>query len=57
MITYNIITGDTITAVVIRLTGIDPESFWARRELIIVLFTVFVTLPLSLYKYSDFLAK
>ena len=44
MITYNIITGDTITAVVIRLTGIDPESFWARRELIIVLFTVFVTL-------------
>ncbi len=50
MISYNVIVGDTIIRVLVRSTGLHPESFFARREVAIAITTVVVTLPLSLYK-------
>ncbi len=50
MTSYNVIVGDTITRVLTRATGLDPGSFFARREVVIAITTIIVTLPLSLYK-------
>lgn len=57
LLSYNIILGDNFTKVLIRLTGLDPQFFLVRREFIIVAGTLLVTLPLSLYKHIDRLAK
>ena len=57
MISYNVIVGDTITAVVVRVSGVNPNNWFVQREFIIVLTTLFVTLPLSLYKDIGKLAK
>nr|XP_019583049.1 PREDICTED: putative sodium-coupled neutral amino acid transporter 11 isoform X2 [Rhinolophus sinicus] len=50
MISYNIITGDTLSKVFQRIPGVDPENFFIGRHFIIVLSTVAFTLPLSLYR-------
>uniref|UniRef100_A0A9L0RU76 Putative sodium-coupled neutral amino acid transporter 11 n=1 Tax=Equus caballus TaxID=9796 RepID=A0A9L0RU76_HORSE len=50
MISYNIITGDTLSKVFQRIPGVDPENVFIGRHLIIVLSTVAFTLPLSLYR-------
>ncbi|XP_027414857.1 putative sodium-coupled neutral amino acid transporter 11 isoform X3 [Bos indicus] len=50
MISYNIITGDTLSKVFQRIPGVDPENLLIGRHLIIVLSTVVFTLPLSLYR-------
>ena len=49
MVSYNVLVGDTITKVVVYYADLDPESVWARREMIIALTTVLLTFPLSLY--------
>ncbi|XP_052037105.1 putative sodium-coupled neutral amino acid transporter 11 isoform X1 [Apodemus sylvaticus] len=50
MISYNIITGDTLSKVFQRLPGVDPGSWFISRHFIIAVSTVTCTLPLSLYR-------
>ncbi|XP_028712716.1 putative sodium-coupled neutral amino acid transporter 11 [Peromyscus leucopus] len=50
MISYNIITGDTLSKVFQRIPGVDPGSLFIGRHFIIVVSTVILTLPLSLYR-------
>ncbi|KAK1336924.1 hypothetical protein QTO34_002962 [Cnephaeus nilssonii] len=50
MISYNIITGDTLSKVFQRIPGVDPENLFIGRHFIIVLSTIVFTLPLSLYR-------
>lgn len=50
MISYNIIVGDTVTKVLIRTTGVSPDSIIAQRETVVFLTTLVITLPLSLYR-------
>ncbi|ELK04654.1 Putative sodium-coupled neutral amino acid transporter 11 [Pteropus alecto] len=50
MISYNIITGDTLSKVFQRIPGVDPDNLFIGRRFIIVLSTVAFTLPLSLAK-------
>ncbi|XP_036110114.1 putative sodium-coupled neutral amino acid transporter 11 isoform X2 [Molossus molossus] len=50
MISYNIVTGDTLSKVFQRIPGIDPGNVFIGRHFIIVLSTVALTLPLSLYR-------
>ncbi|XP_033103151.1 putative sodium-coupled neutral amino acid transporter 11 [Anneissia japonica] len=55
MISYNVIIGDTITAVFIRV--FDEEHVLANRYFVISLVTVFITLPISLYQNVAKLVK
>ncbi|XP_036998989.2 putative sodium-coupled neutral amino acid transporter 11 [Artibeus jamaicensis] len=50
MISYNIITGDTLSKVFQRIPGVDPENLLIGRHFIIVFSTIVFTLPLSLYR-------
>lgn len=50
MISYNIITGDTLSKVFQRIPGVDPENLFIGRHFIIVLSTIVFILPLSLYR-------
>ncbi|XP_071961616.1 putative sodium-coupled neutral amino acid transporter 11 [Antedon mediterranea] len=55
MISYNVIIGDTITAVFIRV--FDEQHVLANRYFVISLVTVFITLPISLYQNVAKLVK
>ncbi|XP_071539182.1 putative sodium-coupled neutral amino acid transporter 11 [Panulirus ornatus] len=57
LISYNVIVGDTMTKVLIRVTGISAQSVLARREFIVATSTLLITLPLSLYRNITRLAK
>eukprot|EP00095_Tigriopus_kingsejongensis_P004029 maker-scaffold5_size1054832-snap-gene-2.13 protein:Tk04029 transcript:maker-scaffold5_size1054832-snap-gene-2.13-mRNA-1 annotation:"GM24428" len=57
MISYNIITGDTLTRVLTTLTGWPPTYFLIRREFVILIATLCFTLPLCLYKNIGKLSK
>lgn len=58
MVSYNVIVGDTVTQVVVRLLVSNPAtSVLANRDFIAFLTTVFITLPLSLYRDIGKLAK
>ncbi|XP_074159347.1 putative sodium-coupled neutral amino acid transporter 11 isoform X1 [Sminthopsis crassicaudata] len=50
MISYNIITGDTLSKVFQRIPGVDPDNFFISRHFIIGLSTVAFSLPLCLYR-------
>ncbi|XP_012691798.2 putative sodium-coupled neutral amino acid transporter 11 [Clupea harengus] len=50
MISYNIIAGDTLTKVFLRIPGVGPESMFADRHFVILATTILFTLPLSLYR-------
>ncbi|XP_040331174.1 putative sodium-coupled neutral amino acid transporter 11 isoform X2 [Herpailurus yagouaroundi] len=50
MISYNIITGDTLSKVFQRIPGVDPANLFIGRHFLIVLSTAAFTLPLSLYR-------
>ncbi|KAF6035773.1 hypothetical protein EB796_005918 [Bugula neritina] len=51
MIGYNVIIGDTITAVIIRIGGeAIRKTAFGSRQFVIVIITVTITLPLSLYR-------
>lgn len=54
MVGYNVVVGDTVTLVVVRLLGYSESnpstSILASREFISLITTVLVTLPLSLYR-------
>ena len=51
MICYNVVVGDTVTKVLIRVFDIDPSALIAQRQFVIVMVTLIITLPLSLYRY------
>ncbi|XP_036400681.1 putative sodium-coupled neutral amino acid transporter 11 [Megalops cyprinoides] len=57
MISYNIITGDTLTKVFQRIPGVGPDHFLADRRFVILISTVVFTLPLSLYRDISKLGK
>uniref|UniRef100_A0A669Q8Y5 Putative sodium-coupled neutral amino acid transporter 11 n=1 Tax=Phasianus colchicus TaxID=9054 RepID=A0A669Q8Y5_PHACC len=50
MISYNIITGDTLTKVFLRIPGVGSENVLIDRRFIILVTTIIFTLPLSLYR-------
>uniref|UniRef100_A0A8C2DIK3 Putative sodium-coupled neutral amino acid transporter 11 n=1 Tax=Cyprinus carpio TaxID=7962 RepID=A0A8C2DIK3_CYPCA len=50
MISYNIITGDTLTKVFMRIQGVGPGNILTERHFVIMMSTLLFTLPLSLYK-------
>ncbi|XP_034942343.1 putative sodium-coupled neutral amino acid transporter 11 [Chelonus insularis] len=57
MISYNIVVGDTVTKVIIRVTGVGKDSIFAQREVVILLATLCITIPLCLYRNVARLAK
>ncbi|XP_058792720.1 putative sodium-coupled neutral amino acid transporter 11 [Phymastichus coffea] len=57
MVSYNVVVGDTVTKVLIRVTGLEPDSFLVRREVVILLATLLVVIPLCLYRNVAKLAK
>ncbi|KAG8039591.1 hypothetical protein G9C98_008234 [Cotesia typhae] len=57
MISYNIVVGDTVTKVIIRVTGIAESNIFAQREVVILLATLLITIPLCLYRNVARLAK
>lgn len=57
MVSYNVVVGDTVTKVIVRLTGIDQSSVLAKREIIVLIATLFITIPLCLYRDVSKLAK
>lgn len=50
MISYNIIVGDTLTKVMVRLFSLTSNSVFVRRDFVIGIATLFVTVPLCLKK-------
>ncbi|XP_015490995.1 putative sodium-coupled neutral amino acid transporter 11 isoform X4 [Parus major] len=50
MISYNIITGDTLTKVFQRIPGVGLDNVLTDRHLIILLTTIIFTLPISLFR-------
>ncbi|XP_041057428.1 putative sodium-coupled neutral amino acid transporter 11 [Carcharodon carcharias] len=57
MVSYNIISGDTLTKVFQRIPGVGPESILAERRFVIMLTTILLMLPLSLYRNIANLGK
>ncbi|XP_054826088.1 putative sodium-coupled neutral amino acid transporter 11 [Eublepharis macularius] len=57
MISYNIITGDTLAKVFQRIPGVDQDNLLIGRHVIIVCVTLLFTLPLSLYRNIAKLGK
>ncbi|XP_053147335.1 putative sodium-coupled neutral amino acid transporter 11 isoform X2 [Hemicordylus capensis] len=57
MISYNIITGDTLTKVFQRIPGVDQDNLLIGRHVIILCVTIIFTLPLSLYRNISKLGK
>uniref|UniRef100_A0A2P2I2Q8 Putative sodium-coupled neutral amino acid transporter 11 n=1 Tax=Hirondellea gigas TaxID=1518452 RepID=A0A2P2I2Q8_9CRUS len=57
MVSYNIIIGDTITKVIVRLADLNPNNPWVHRDLVATLVTFLVTLPLSSLRNIVYLSK
>ncbi|KYN15077.1 Putative sodium-coupled neutral amino acid transporter 11, partial [Trachymyrmex cornetzi] len=57
MVSYNVVVGDTVTKVLIRVTGMDETNILAHRQVVILLATLCITVPLCLYRNVARLAK
>ncbi|XP_060784795.1 putative sodium-coupled neutral amino acid transporter 11 [Neoarius graeffei] len=57
MISYNIITGDTMTKVFQIIPGVGPDHILAERHFVILASTILFTIPLSLYRDMAKLGK
>lgn len=57
MVSYNVVVGDTVTKVLIRVFALSPRSIFAKRHYVVAMATVFVTIPLCLLKDMARLAK
>lgn len=57
MISYNIIVGDTLTKVMVRLFDVTANSVFVRRDFVIGIATLFITSPLCLMKNLVGLAR
>lgn len=57
MVSYNVVVGDTVTKVIVRLTDIGPDNIFAKREVTVLIATIFISVPLCLYRDIAKLAK
>jgi sodium-coupled neutral amino acid transporter 11 len=57
MVSYNIVVGDTVTKVLVRVSNIEEGSALANRELVTLVATLLVTLPLCLQRDVARLAR
>lgn len=57
MISYNVIIGDTITKVFMRIFKVSTDSVLGNRHFIVIMTSLFVTLPLSLHRNISKLNK
>ena len=57
MVSYNVVVGDTVTKVLIRVTGMEETNIFAHRQVVVLLATLFMTIPLCLYRNVARLAK
>ncbi|KAK7592831.1 hypothetical protein V9T40_007583 [Parthenolecanium corni] len=57
MVSYNIIVGDTLTKVMVRLFDVTANSIFVRRDFVIGIATLFITSPLCLMKNLVGLAR
>lgn len=57
MVSYNVVVGDTVTKVIVRLLDIPHDSVFAKREIIVLIATFLITIPLCLYRDVAKLAK
>lgn len=57
MVSYNVVVGDTVTKVLIRMFSLTPGSLFARRDYVVAMATIFVTIPLCLLKDMAKLAR
>lgn len=57
MVSYNVVVGDTVTKVIIRLMGLSRDSLFAKRHVIVLIATLLITIPLCLYRKIAKLAK
>ncbi|XP_026678543.1 putative sodium-coupled neutral amino acid transporter 11 [Diaphorina citri] len=57
MVSYNIVVGDTITKVSVRLFSLKATSLFARRDFVVGLATLFITIPLCLFRDLAKLAR
>ncbi|XP_015604792.1 putative sodium-coupled neutral amino acid transporter 11 isoform X2 [Cephus cinctus] len=57
MVSYNVVVGDTVTKVLIRVTGISETNIFVKRQVVILLATICITVPLCLYRNIARLAK
>lgn len=57
MVSYNVVVGDTVTKVLIRVFGLSRSALLARRDFVVFLATVFITIPLCLLKDMARLAR
>lgn len=57
MVSYNVVVGDTFTKVLTRMTHVSPDSLLARREFVVALATILITIPLCLYRDISKLSK
>ncbi|XP_011301426.1 putative sodium-coupled neutral amino acid transporter 11 isoform X1 [Fopius arisanus] len=57
MVSYNVVVGDTVTKVIIRVFGLREDNIFGKREVVILLATMWITVPLCLYRNVARLAK
>ncbi|XP_054156756.1 putative sodium-coupled neutral amino acid transporter 11 [Oppia nitens] len=57
MISYNVIIGDTITKILIRLFNVSTSSLLANRNTLVFICSIFITFPLSMYRNISKLNK
>ncbi|XP_077515384.1 putative sodium-coupled neutral amino acid transporter 11 isoform X2 [Amblyomma americanum] len=57
MISYNVIIGDTVTKVFVRIFNVAPDSILGNRHFIVIMASLLVTLPLSLHRNISKLNK
>lgn len=57
MVSYNVVVGDTATKVIMRLLDIVPDDFTTSRTIVVLLATLFISIPLCLYRDIAKLAK
>ncbi|EEC10355.1 amino acid transporter, putative, partial [Ixodes scapularis] len=57
MISYNVIIGDTITKVFMRIFKVSTDNVLGNRHFIVIMTSLFVTLPLSLHRNISKLNK
>ncbi|KAL1420110.1 hypothetical protein MTO96_024569 [Rhipicephalus appendiculatus] len=57
MISYNVIIGDTVTKVFLRVFSVSPDSILSNRHFIVIMASLLVTLPLSLHRNISKLNK
>lgn len=57
MISYNVIIGDTVTKVLVRIFSVPADSILGNRHFIVIMASLLVTLPLSLHRNISKLNK